>query len=317
MLSALKFVKGAVSTKDYVPALTHFQIKGGRVTGYNGKLSLSSPIPLDLDCCPKALPFVKAIEACTDTAQLAMTAGGKLAVRSGKFRAHVDTLPEEWPGVDPEGLHVAIDGQLLPTLTALYDFSSDDASRPWAAGVLLDGSSAFATNNVVLVERWLGYHFPYRVNLPRYAVRELIRIGEEPVGLQVSGGSATFFFEGERWLRTQLNSHEWPNVVGLFSGMAAEAAEVPEGLFDALATLAPFVDEAGRVYMLGDRVATATDANVGAAVELPGLPDAGIYNVKMLQLLSGVVDRIDFASYPQPCAMYGHQLRGLLMGMRL
>ncbi len=45
MLSALKFVKGAVSTKDYVPALTHFQIKGGRVTGYNGKLSLSSPIP--------------------------------------------------------------------------------------------------------------------------------------------------------------------------------------------------------------------------------------------------------------------------------
>lgn len=316
MLSALKFVKGAVSTKDYVPALTHFQIKGGRVTGYNGKLSLSSPIPLDLDCCPKAMPFVKAIEACTDTAQLAMTATGKLAIRSGKFRAHVDTLPEEFPGVGPEGVPVAIDGQLLPVLTTLYDFSSDDASRPWAAGVLLDGSSAFATNNVVVVERWLGYHFPYRVNLPRYAVRELIRIGEEPTGLMVSGGSATFFFEGERWLRTQLNSHEWPNVANLFAGMPDDAAPVPEGLFEALATLAPFVDEAGRVYMLGDRVATAPDANVGAAVEMDGLPAEGLYNVKMLQLLAGVVQGIGFDHYPKPCPMYGHQLRGLLMGMR-
>ena len=68
MLEVLKFVKGAVGKKDYVPALTHFQIADGRITGFNGKISLSSPIALDLECCPKAIPFVKAIEACTDTA---------------------------------------------------------------------------------------------------------------------------------------------------------------------------------------------------------------------------------------------------------
>lgn len=316
MLAALKFVKGAVSTKDYVPALTHFRIHGGRVTGYNGKLSLSSPIPLDIDCCPKAIPFVKAIEACEDTAQLAMTPTGKLAIRSGKFKAHVDTLAEDYPGVEPEGVRVAIDGQLLPVLTTLYGFTSDDASRPWAAGVLLDGSSAFATNNVILVERWLGYHFPYRVNLPRYAVRELIRIGEEPVELMVSGNSATFFFEGGRWLRTQLNSHDWPPVHSLFDKMPASHTPVPEGLFEALATLAAFTEEAGRVFCMGGKLATHRDEGVGAAVDVEGVPEEGIYNLKMMQLLEGVVHTIGFECYPQPCPMYGERLRGLLMGMR-
>jgi hypothetical protein len=31
MLDALKFVKGAVAKKDFVPELTHFRITGGRV----------------------------------------------------------------------------------------------------------------------------------------------------------------------------------------------------------------------------------------------------------------------------------------------
>ena len=44
MLESLKFVKGAVSRKDHVPALTHFQIKNGFVKGHNGTLTLCAPM---------------------------------------------------------------------------------------------------------------------------------------------------------------------------------------------------------------------------------------------------------------------------------
>ena len=44
MLKALKFVQGAVSKKDLVPALTHFRIENGTVRSYNGMLALCTPI---------------------------------------------------------------------------------------------------------------------------------------------------------------------------------------------------------------------------------------------------------------------------------
>ena len=54
MLKELKFVQGAVSSKDFIPALTHFRIENGTVRSFNGLLALCSPIALDIDCTPKA-----------------------------------------------------------------------------------------------------------------------------------------------------------------------------------------------------------------------------------------------------------------------
>lgn len=318
MLDALKFVKGAVSTKDFVPALTHFQIRDGRVTGFNGKISLSAPIPLDIDCTPKAAPFIAAIEACTETAQLNLTASGKLRVRSGKFSAHVECLAqEEFPVVLPEGQPVQMAGPLLPALTMLNEFTANDASRPWATGVLLDGSSAYATNNIIMLEHWLGYHFPYRLNVPSTTVKEMIRIGEEPVAMQATQTSITFHYSGERWLRSALNAAEWPDVAGLFAKVEATGADqlqaVPEELFDALDTLAPFVDPTGRLW-IGDGV-VATAEQDGASVEVAGLPTCS-FNHRMLALLRGVATKAAFAAWPAPVAFYGDAVRGAIAGMR-
>lgn len=318
MLAQLKFVKGAVSTKDYVPALTHFRISEGRVTGYNGKISLSAPIALDIDCCPKAAPFVKAIEACTDTAQLHLTPTGKLSIRSGKFRAHIDTLDlGAFPSIEPEGQHVVIDGQLLPALRKIIDVVGEDASRPWANGVLLDGGSAFATNNVIMAQHWLGYHFPYRVVVPKSTVKEMIRIGEEPIGLQLTGLSITFHYTGDRWLRSQLIADGWPNAIGMLDADACDegsTSPVSADFWKALETIEPFLEEQYRVYLAGDSVRTAE--NDGTFVEECGSGLVGIYNHKMLSLLHGLADKINFEAYPGRVAWYGDGVRGLIMGMR-
>lgn len=315
MLDALKFVQGAVARKDFVQTLTHFHISGGFIKGYNGSLALCSPIDLDLDITPKAAPFIKAIQTCKDTVQLNLTPAGRLCIKSGAFRAYVDCIDEPYPDIQPEGEVLELDGHLLEALKVLNPFIADDASRQWARGIMFRGPSAFATNNVVLVEYWLGYSFPVEVNVPKPAVQELIRIGVEPTKVQVSKNSVTFHYPSGRWLRTQTYTTQWPDTSKVLD-RDSDQRPFPQGFFQALADLAPFLDEVSRVYLLGTRIATTPNDGLGASVEIGGIPETGIYNHKQLSLLEGVANTIDLTQYPAPCLFYGDNLRGAIVGMR-
>ena len=316
MLASLKFVQGAVAKKDFVPSLTHFRIANGRVMGYNGMLSLSGPIKMDLTASPKAIPFVKAIQTCKETIALHLTPTGRLSVRSGAFKAQVDCTADEFPEVSPSGEDVPLNGSILEVLKLLEPFIADDASRPWARGILFRGQTAVATNNVIIVEKWLGYTFPTAINIPRAAVLELIRIGEEPVRIQVDAVSATFHYSGERWLRTQLFPPDWPDLSRILD-VESSPIPPPDGLWQAVTDLAPFTDDLGRIYFVSNKVATtATIEESGASIELNLGVTAGCYNFKHLTLLEGVVDRIDLSSYPKACIFYGNCLRGAIVGMR-
>lgn len=317
---SLKFVQGAVSKKDFVPALSHFQIKDGRITGYDGKMSLSSPIALDLDCCPKADVFAKAIAVCTETASLSLAKNGKLAIRSGKFKAHVECLPPElYPGQTPQGITTMASGPLLPALRVLIDLSADDASRPWAAGVLLDGECFYATNNVIFAQYWTGNYFPYRVNIPRATVKEVIRIGEEPLSLQVTANSITFHYPGDRWLHSHLINDEWPatdSIMRMLNYQDAQANEhypLTQEFWEAVDTLEPFIDDLGHLWANSEGLHTAVVDGMSVAVK--DLP-SGLYNHSMLVKLAGVALTIDFAQWPNPMVWFGDNVRGLFVGMR-
>ena len=316
MLEALKFVQGAVSKKDYVPALTHFRIRDQRITGFNGKISLSSPIALDLDCHPRAQTFVSAIEACTETVQLNLTTSGKLRVRSGKFAAHVDILTDDsFPEIVPEGQSVALSADIMPALRRMYEFTAEDAAKPWAAGLLLDGHYMFATNNVILVQHYMDDFFPFRINIPRYTIKEMLRIGEAPISVQVSQNSVSFHYTNSRWLRSQVNSVEWPDTDALFEHVAQFEHlldPVPPGMFEALETLEPFVDALGKLFIGHGMIATAEQD--GASIDFD-LPECS-FNIKMLSLLKGVATRMAFRAYPKPVLFYGDKLRGVIAGMR-
>jgi hypothetical protein len=307
MLDALKFVRGAVAKKDFQPVLTHFRIARGRVLGYNGMIALSSPIDLDIDAVPRADQFVRAVERCEEgTTVVHMTESGRLALRSGKFRAYIDCHDE--PGlldsVQPEGQSIVFPGSVLGAFKALYPFVSDDASRPVYNGVLLRDFSAFATNNIVLVQHWLGVDVP-EVNIPAMALKEIIRIGEEPVFAQIGANNITFYFEGDRWLRTQLLSTDWTPMIAKILDLPCNPKPFPAELFDAVETLTPFVEGDGRVYFRSDRVTTCAGGEGGASVELHGLPASGAFHYKHLLSLRGVAESIDFDPYPNPCGFRG------------
>ena len=317
MLLELKFVQGAVAKKELIPSLTHFRIEGGRVRSFNGMLALCSPIAFDIDCSPKAIPFVKAIQNCNDTVTLNMTTNGRLSVKSGPFNALIECVTEETPHVEPEGIEFQIDGEaLLKALKVIAPFIGNDASRPWTNGVLLRGQSAFATNNVTLIEYWVGTPFPLTCNVPRDAIREMVRIGEPPTHAQADGRSITFHYSGGRWVRTNLLSAEWPDLAPILE-TTGQMAQFPESIFEGLEALRPFLDKLNRVYFNGHGLSTTAEDSDGAHYKIADWPHEGIYAWPMLMLLKDVAKWIDFSSYPKPCIFQGDRLRGAIIGMRL
>jgi hypothetical protein len=319
MLKELKFVQGAVARKDLLPAMTHFRIEKGTVRSYNGALAISSPIALDLDCIPKADAMVRAIASCTEATMISLTPNGRLSIRSGKFRAVVDTIQGETPHVEPEGELVQFDGtKLVEAFKVLEPFIGTDASRPFTNGVLLDAGSAYATNNTCLVQYWIGGAFPLRVNVPRAAIKEVLRVEEPPTHGQVTHDSITFHYTDGRWIRSQLLSTEWPlDTVGNLLDAPSNPTPLPEDFFTGLATIKGMTDGAARVYMMDNALRTHIDPEEGGAVYEIDLPSEGLYNMHMLSLLEGVVKTIDFTRYPQPALFFGDNIRGAIIGMRM
>lgn len=316
MLAALKFVQGAVAKKDFVPSLTHFRIENGTIKGYNGMIALCCPIDINLAVSPRAIPFIKSIQACQETIAMHITAAGRLSIKSGKFKAFVDCTDEPFPDVEPEGHKVKLNGKFLEAIKVLAPFIAEDASRPWSRGILFYGQSAYATNNVALVEHWLGYDFPTPINVPKQAVNELLRIDEEPEYLQIHPSSVSFHFADRRWLKTQTFDLGWPNVVAILSRESTPVVISAE-LFESVETLVPFVGEIPKIYFMPDGTIT-TDAvdGQGAVVEVAQFGAVGVYNIHQFLLLHNVAKTIDMTQYPAPCMFFGDNIRGALVGMR-
>lgn len=321
-LDALRFVIGAVARKDYEESLCHLEIRNGRAIAYGGRIAMSTPIECPFDTMPHARSLVKAVQACSsDDIKLTMTPAGRLSVKSGKFKAFVNCLPPdtEMVRITPTGQYFDVSDEFMASIVALAPFMSIDASRPWAQGLRLGQFSTYATNNIILVQRWHGANFPVEVVIPADAVHELIRVGEKPVGVQVSEQTLTFYFPDKRWLCTHLIASDtgWDRTDAIFERNTNTdgITDVPEGLYEALDTLKPFLGDRGYVYLKGDHVATHAADGEGATVDIP-VANGPIFHAMQLRALEKIATRINFTAYPRPVYFTGEKLRGVIVGIR-
>jgi hypothetical protein len=264
------------------------------------------------------VPLIKAIESCDDSVELGLTPSGRLRVKSGKFSVMIDCLPNEnVPHMTPAGSFAKVDGeQWLKAFEVLFPFIGEDASRPFTNGILLRNASAYATNNVTVIEYWLSEQLPFVVNIPQMAIKEILRIGEPVEYLQLDERSISFHYAQGKWLRTQLLSSEWPDLSKILD-RPSQPTEVDERIFEGLNVLMPFAEDSGRVFFDTDVMRTHLDDGFGAAYELSGSTITGCYQAKMLRLLESVATTADFASYPSPCMFFGDRIRGALACMAM
>ncbi len=326
MLDSLRFVASAIAKKDYVPALTHYKIRDNRVTGFNGIFALSSDIDVDLDVMPNAVKFIAAVRACPEDEAIALnvTPAGKLAVKCGKFKSYVDCLPPDtvatW--VEPEGEEVDLGPHFLDGIRKLAPSMGVDASRGWAMGIKLQKEFMFTTNNVMLIQYWHGTPIPFDVVIPDLAVRELIRIGEQPTKIQMTKTAISFWFGDNRWLRTNtLEGGRWPTdkLDQILSASNGPQVEFGEGFFENLETLKPFLGDHGSVYMTNSQLATSQYEGVGTMIEFdnPVIEGMQAYHHAQLMILGELAKTIDWTAYPRPLMFLGDRLRGAIVGQTI
>ena len=321
-LKALQFVIGAVAKKDYEPSLCHLEIKGGRAVAYGGHIAMSTPVACPFDVRPHAKSLVKAVQACSNNdIGLNMTAGGKLTVKANKFRAHIECLSSEVEFVQPApaGEFFEVTSDFLTSLTTLAPFMSIDASRPWAQGLKIGQHSTYVTNNIILAQRWHGANFPREVIIPADAVHELIRIREEPLGIQFNEHSLTFYFEDKRWLLTHLIAEDggWGVADKIFDHNTAPDGleEIDDEIYEAIDILKPFLEDRGLIYFKGDRLATSPNDEEGASLDTP-VADGPIFHAEQFRSLKKIAKKINLSTYPKPCYFTGEMLRGVIVGVR-
>lgn len=319
---ALSFVSRAVSRKDFDERLCHLLIKDRKAVAFDGLIATSCPIDIDMHVKPHARDLMLAIKTIEDLEtemKMTVTPAGKLSIKAGKFKVFVSCLPDKelmtFP--EPEGEFVETGKGLMEAIRLAAPFMSTDASRPWAMGMLITKKSVMATNNVVVIEKWHGSNFPREVILPAPAVAEILSIRETPIGMQVSENSATFHYEGDRWLRTQLVEGAWPTErVQERLGQPSNCVPVPEGLFEAIERIKKFADaEKPYVFLGPDKISTAPEGENGAEFEIETGEGTQIFTISFLLLLNGVATKIDLTQWPNPCSFYGDKLRGVIIGV--
>lgn len=327
MLDALQFVRGAVSTKDLVPVLTHFAFHQGRLHGFNGRVHISAPLPkkfAEYSFTVPAVPFLAAWQEDSDLRR-AQTEGF-IEVYHGKFCAQLPIGPvEQFPVVELTGKMKRMRGGLIPILRSLRPFIGEDASRAWSSGIHFQGAIALATNNVVLVEAAVPIESGLlSFTLPVFAVDELIRIDVEPVGYRLEEEALTFFLPGGVWVRSCLFKEPWPDAKAVLTVAHTGAAlrPVDPELAGAVERLVPFCpDPALPSIRLSETVvktlAGPTSAFIGGFRGLGA--DEGTYRAEPLISVLKVARQADWSRFPRvPWTGEdgGTVLSGVLMGLR-
>lgn len=329
MIEALNFVKGAVSAKDLVPALTHLAVEDGRVHGFNGRVHISAPCKqlAGRFFTAPMIEFIAAVEACQWNPHILQVEGKQvLLLRGADGKGFSATLPygelKDFPIPDISKCKKTKLKPLLPALAALRPFVGQDATRPWSASIKFQGCIAMATNNVVLVEASLDNLFK-DMALPVFAVDELLRIGIEPTHVTIEPNAAIFYYPGGAWLRTQLFEESWPDAKAILKAAHTGAVRtpIPQALAAAVQQIRPFCVDLKHplIRLEGDTVSTlegVTSASVGG---LQGDPLARcVFHADPLTAVLSVALTADFARFPKVPWCGGTEevpLSGVLLGL--
>lgn len=318
LLTPLKFVRGAIKKNNVSPELEHYQIGDGQIVGFNGYMAIGAPIDLPVVANPRADLFFKALEACGDeNITLAMGEDGRLRIRAGKFSALIPCVTQDLYKARPQGEKFSCPKGYAAACKSLHKLISDDATRPWAMGMLHDAGSLYVTNNVIILQQWVGFDSP-TFTIPRFAVAEVARIGIDPIEVQVSKGTVTFHYSDGRWLRTQQLESQWPlETVNRILGEAGTGSPLPERIFDGIRTITPFSTDMTTAIKFDATGVYAGAEDTGAGIELSGMPtNAPAFSGPMFLLLEGLAKTMDFSAYPNPCGFAGDNRRGVILGLR-
>ena len=313
-----KLVRSVVSDRDLIPVMTHFHMYLGRLQGTNGKLTLDAPWPEYLRDDPiniPAEPFVRAFEAMDDPH--VSLKDEYLHIQEEKMRVKIPLnlelypvckRPEEW---DP------MDDTILDAMRKIQPFISNDASRPWACGVLYLEGYLYATNNIVIVRTpWTIGDFSEvkTFTLPGFGIDQLLRCNRSINGIHVRDIAIGFELEGDVWMESVRYVEAWPDIKKMFEGEQWEGMTKLSGNeIGIVERLLPFVPDKRHpvIKFEGDKITTMEGA-MEASVEV-NCDHATFHSTPLIEVLR-VATHMNFSAFPK-VPFKGRDIEGIIAGV--
>lgn len=317
-VDALKFI-GLVAQDKGPPNETHVYLGGHWAAASNGLITVAHKIEEDIYACPHNHLMLQALSKCGKHYSLTQLDESRLSIKSDKFKAIV-------PCINPNDYYLAPPDPPLYDLNeafvkAIHDVNvfpvEANAQRVPLVSILLNGQTVVGTNAVVMIEAYHGLDLPKDVALPTIFIETLFKTQKKLTKFGLGNSSATFYFQDDSWLKTQLFTDKWPDIEKVFPKSSNPFPVLPD-FFNGLAAIAPFAEE-GLAYFDSDCLRTHKSEALGASYEVKGLPRGPIFPIKQLMLLKPWVEQIDFlapgARQGTTCLMaFGKTQRGVIAG---
>lgn len=321
MQDALKWIKGAIASRDIVTDKTFYKLSESEIRATNGRLTAGHPCETGVDFLVPGEEFEKLLDRLSDDITIKPVENG-IRLRSGVLSGTIKTLPlEQWsyPSVE-EADWQAIPHGLVAALTALRPFISDNAMQKWATCVALEQGWAYATNNVALA----GTPLPganMMALLPVWAVDFVLSRAAGLCEWAWSENYVAFKWENEAWMRSVL-------VVGQFPERAAalvrDARNMPtstiisEEFREAFVKVAEMAEDTILLYK--DRIISQyKQAEIVANIDCVTPPDSecSIWGAAFLLPAIKAADEWSPDQWPKPAPFKGKTLAGYVIGRRV
>lgn len=315
LLEAIKFL--SLVTKDEgSPSDTHILLSNKTATAFNGTLGAGTMIDEDLHAAPHAKTFLAALSKCGESYSLTQVDQSRLQIKSGPFKANIpciDPILLYFP--TPDLMQAPIDDNFKEALQIIEKVKPENGQRIVTLSFLLNGQSIISTDGKILIEAWHGLNMPTNVPVPK-AVIPAILTNKKLTGFGSSSTTATFYFEDNSFVRSQLYAEGWPDVTPILNRPSSPIDILPD-FFKALETVSNFSTN-GFVYFKNGKLQSHDAEEAGATFDIKDLKPGPIYSIKYLNLIKDIATKIDFYVPAERkslmCSFIGEKCRGILMG---
>lgn len=282
LIKALQFV-GLAQKSAGTAYQMHCLMNNGWCVAFDERMTIGCKIEENISACPRTEQLLAALQKCGDQVAISQLSEYVLSIRSDKFKASIPCVGfESIPATGPDPLQAPITDAVRAGFETCGWLVHEGEQNAYQAALLLQGGSIVGTNGHVLLEHWHGLSLPGGLLIPARSAAAIVAITKKLVGFGCSATSATFYFEDESFLKTQLFDQRYPNYEAVFTKFVEQqATPLPADFFVGVEAVKKF-SESKFVYLLGDKIQSHVEPELGATYDLAGIPNQYSFNYEYL-----------------------------------
>lgn len=309
------------------PNDTHVLLHNSQAIVWNGTIAAGHPIEEQLSVVVHGLDLRSAVGRAgaglvlaIEPPLLTISAGA-----GGRLRVRLPMLPlDQIAHAVPDPMVMPLGEELRNGWETIAHLATDGNQRVICASVGMRSGSMVATDGAMFIEYWHGLNLPV-FNMPKKTIAYLCKIKQPMIGFGFSGSTATFYFEGGAWVRTQLYVDGWEkiNPEVLFQGWDYKGQRLPTDLWEAFDNVKLFVDRGeDPIFFIDGGLSSTKDGATGAFCQITDsfyAPQGCVFAAKYLafmRMLEPTVVNWFVGPERDRVAFTGDKIRGAIVGMR-